>query len=63
MTTMDDRQQWMTAAMHDETQQSTKITIYTQVVEVVVVVGIHCVYCLVVVLKEERGVKRIEVVY
>jgi hypothetical protein len=51
------QQQWMTA-MHDETQQSTKIPIYTQVV----VVGIHCVYYLVVVLKEERGVKRIEVV-
>ena len=46
-------------AMHDETQQLTKIPMYTQVV--VVVVGIHCVY-LVVVLKEERGVKRIEVV-
>ena len=49
--------------MHDETQQLTKIPMYTQVVVVVVVVvvGIHCVY-LVVVLKEERGVKRIEVV-
>jgi hypothetical protein len=59
MTAMDDSngwKQWMTA-MDDETQQSTKITIYTKVV----VVGIHCVY-LVVVLKEERGVKRIEVV-
>jgi hypothetical protein len=47
-------------AMHDETQQLTKIPMYTQVV-VVVVVGIQCVY-LVVELKEERGVKRIEVV-
>jgi hypothetical protein len=51
-------------AMDDETQQSTKITIYTQVVVVVVVVvvvGIHCVY-LVVVLNEERGDKQIELV-
>jgi hypothetical protein len=59
---------------YNKTQQSTKITIRTyigggsggdggcddgkvMVVVVVVVVGIHCVY-LVIVLKEERGVKK-----
>ena len=53
--------------MDDETQQSTKIPIYIEVVVVVVwwwwwcVVG-NCVYYLVVVLNEERGVKRREVV-
>jgi hypothetical protein len=54
--------------MDDETQQSTKIPIYIEVVVVVVwwwwwwcVVG-NCVYYLVVVLNEERGDKRIKVV-